>query len=586
MNERLTKIRAILDNEHLSGCIIPTGDPHCSEYVPDYYKVREWASGFTGSSGVLVITRSSAALWTDSRYYIQAEKELKTSDIKVMKDGLEQTPTIEVWLNNNLKEQRKISVNSELISYTKFDDLKSKLLKMDIELIHFDATSIVWNERPPLPTKPIYQIPDIEVISRIKLKILSQKIFENSDIDAHIITSLSQICWLLNLRGSDIKYTPVFLSYMYMTKEKTVLFVDVNKLSKDIIRKLENDNIEIKKYDEFYTYIENLKTTEKYKVLIDRKTLNAKLHEILSKKRCLLESKENSPIEILKSIKTRTEIAGIKKALHKDSIALCKLLDNLKEKICNETITEKDISEELCKLKSRQEGFLEESFETISAYKENGAIVHYAPGEHSKTLKPEGFLLIDTGTQYIHGTTDSTRTIALGQLTEDEKHAYTIVLKSHINLANAIFPSGTSGTQLDAFARMNHWNNHIDFGHGTGHGVGYCLSVHEGPNNISPKSSYKFSDEGVITTIEPGFYKENEFGIRLENMTVTIKQGDYLAFETLNFFPFELDAINIEMLTKDEIQWLNNYHAETYKRLSPFLKKPVAEWLKNATRAI
>jgi len=586
MNERLTKIRAILDNEHLSGCIIPTGDPHCSEYVPDYYKVREWASGFTGSSGVLVITRSAAALWTDSRYYIQAEKELKDSGIYVMKDGLEQTPTIEEWLNNNLEEQKKISINSELISYTKFDDLKSKLLKKNIELVHFDLISIVWNKRPPLPTKPIFQIPVIEVTSKIKLKLLAQKIFENSDIDAHIITSLSQICWLLNLRGSDIKYTPVFLSYMYITEEKTVLFVDINKLSKDIIYKLKDDNIEIKNYDEFYAYIDSLKVTEKYKILIDSKTLNAKLHEILSRKGCVLESKKDSPVEKLKSIKNRTEIAGIKKALHKDSIALCKLLYNLKERICNETITEKDISDDLCKLKSKDENFLEESFETVSAYKENGAIVHYAPGEHSKILKPEGFLLIDTGTQYIHGTTDSTRTIALGQLTEEEKHAYTIVLKSHINLANAIFPIGTSGTQLDTFARMNHWNNHIDFGHGTGHGVGYCLSVHEGPNNISPKSSYKFSDEGVITTNEPGFYKEDKFGIRIENMTVTIKQADYLAFETLNFFPFELDAINIEMLTENEIQWLNNYHSETYKRLSPFLKEPVAEWLKDATKAI
>jgi Xaa-Pro aminopeptidase len=586
MNKRLTKIRNTLDKENLNGCIIPTGDPHCSEYVSDYYKIREWASGFTGSSGVLVVTMTSAALWIDSRYYIQAEKELQDSGIYVMKDGLDKTPAIENWLNNHLDGQRKISINSELISYTRFEDLKSKLFKTHIELVPFDIVSKVWDNRPTLPAKPIFQLPDIEVTSQIKLKLLSQKIFENEEIDAHIVTSLSQICWLLNLRGADIKYTPLFLSYMFITENKTVLFVDINKLSENIVHKLENNNIEIKNYDEFYTYIDSFEVTEKFKILIDSKTMNAKVYEILKKRGCLLESNDISPLDKLKSIKNRTEIAGIKKALHKDSIALCNLIYNLEERICNEKLTEKNISEELLKLKSREDGFLEESFETISAYKENGAIVHYTPGKHSKNLKTKSFIVIDTGTQYIHGTTDSTRTIALGQLTQNEKHAYTIVLKSHINLADAIFPVGTSGIQLDTFARIKHWNNYMDFGHGAGHGVGYCLSVHEGPNNISPKSSYKFSDEGVVTTIEPGFYKENEFGIRLENMTVTIKQGDYLAFETLNFFPFELDAINIDMLTKDEIKWLNNYHKETYNRLSPFLKEPVAKWLKKATRMI
>jgi len=586
MNEELTEIRTILHEKELQGCIIPTGDPHCSEYVPDYYKTRKWASGFTGSAGILVVSENSAALWTDSRYHIQAEKELQDSGIILMKDGLEGTPKINEWLKLELNNNCNVSINAEMISYKKFEKLKNDLNKHNIELVDKDIISQVWKKRPMLPTGTIFDIPAIEITSKVKLRILAKNIFNNSDIDAHIVTSLTQICWLLNLRGSDIKYTPVFLSYMYITREKDVLFVDKAKLTDNIRDALTNENIDIEPYDSFYDYISTIKTQQQFKVLVDKNTLNAKLYDILVNKDITIETVDISPIDKLKSHKNRTEIAGIKMALYKDSIALCNLIYNLKKRICNEKVTEKDISNDLCKLKSKQEDFLEESFETISAYKENGAIVHYAPGEHSKILKPEGFLLIDTGTQYIHGTTDSTRTIALGQLTNDEKHAYTTVLKSHISLASAIFPSGTSGTQLDTFARINHWKNHMDFGHGTGHGVGYCLSVHEGPNNISPKSSYKFTDEGVITTIEPGFYKEYAFGIRLENMTVTIKKGDYLAFETLNFFPFELDAINTDMLTEDETKWLNNYHAETYNRLCPFLKEPVANWLKEATRTI
>jgi Xaa-Pro aminopeptidase len=588
MNEKLPKIRAILHEQGLQGCIIPTGDPHCSEYVPDYYKTREWASEFTGSNGILVVTEKSAALWTDSRYYLQAEQELHNSEIILMKDGLDGIPKIEEWLNLKLDSNSTISINAEMISYKKFAKLRVDLKKHNIELVDGDIISKVWTKRPALPTGTIFQIQAVEKTSKLKLNILANDIFGNSDIDAHIVTSLTQICWLLNLRGSDIQYTPVFLSYMYITREKIVLFIDSNKLTDNIISTLTNENIEIEPYDNFYDYIRTVKTEKNLKVLVDKNTLNARLHQILVNQDITIKTVDISPIDQLKSHKSQTEIAGIKKALHKDSISLCNMFYNIRERICNEQVTEQDISNELCKLKSKHDGFIEESFETIAAYKENAAIVHYTPKQNSKILQPKGLLLVDTGTQYTHGTTDSTRTIALGPLTEEEKKAYTIVLKSHITLACTTFPKGTSGIQLDTFAKMHYWKNHMDFGHGTGHGVGYCLSVHEGPNSISPRSSYKFEKAGLVTTIEPGFYKENKFGIRLENMTVTVEDtdNDYLRFETIHFFPFERDAINKDMMTDNELKWLNNYHAEIYSRLSPFLKEPVANWLKEATKTM
>ncbi len=572
-------------NNNIDACIIPTGDPHCSEYLPNHYKIRQWASGFTGSAGILVVTTDNAALWTDSRYYIQAEKELKQSGILMMKDekGVSQ---IHEWIADQTINKARVSINAELVAYKKFEKLRNDFNSKSLELIDYDIISQIWFDRPPLPTGKIFRIPD--ALSRSdRIKLLSRKLFDNRDIDTHIITSPAQICWLLNLRGSDIQYTPVFLSYMLISKTNTTLFVNINKLPKDIHDDLLLNGIDIQPYDCFIKYIQNLEKNKLKKVLIDSNTLNARLHRIL-KDKFSIEDDKTAPIDKLKAVKSINEIAGIKKALHKDSVSLCKLIYNLKERISNEMLTEKDISIELHDLKAKHQDFIEESFETICAYKENAAIIHYAPGNKDpKILKNEGLLLIDTGTQYLHGTTDSTRTIALGNLTDAEKFAYTIVLKSHIALACAMFPKGTTGAQLDTFAKMHYWENYMDFGHGTGHGVGFCLSVHEGPNNISPRSTFEFKEKGLVTTIEPGFYKENEFGIRLENIALTIEDdNDFLRFETLNFFPFEREAILTDILTNNEIDWLNNYHTETYNRLAPFLKEPIVQWLKEATRPI
>ena len=572
-------------NNNIDACIIPTGDPHCSEYIPDYYKIREWASGFTGSAGSLVVTTKSAALWTDSRYYIQAEKELMQSGILMIKDGKGESK-IHEWIANQSINVAKISINAELVAYKIFEKLKDDFSSKSLELIDYDIISQIWIDRPALPTGKIFQIPDAH--SRAdKTKQLSCKLFDNRDIDTHIITSPTQICWILNLRGSDIQYTPVFLSYMLLTKTNTTLFVDINKLPKEIYDDLLLEGIDIQPYECFIKHIQNLEKNLSKKILIDNNTLNARLYKNLIDK-FTIEADKIAPTDKLKAVKSMDEIGGIKKALHKDSISLCKLIYNLQKRIAIETFSEKDISIELRNLKAKHKDFIEESFETICAYKENAAIIHYTPGDKdSKVLRPEGLLLIDTGTQYLHGTTDSTRAIALGDLTEEEKFAYTIVLKSHIALTCAIFPKGTTGTQLDTFAKMQYWKNHMDFGHGTGHGVGFCLSVHEGPNNISPRSTFEFTEEGLVTTIEPGFYQEGAFGIRLENMTLTIEDdNDFLRFETLNFFPFEREAILTNILTNNEISWLNNYHAETYSRLAPFLKQPIAEWLKEATQPI
>jgi len=593
IKERLSKLRDLMKKYNITVYLIPGVDPHQSEYLPELWKRRHWISGFTGSAGDVVVTLDKAGLWTDSRYFLQAEEQLKGSTIDLFKVGLPETPSIEKWLYDNLTENDVVGFDPYLMTFSYFNELKSILDKKNIKLKSIDENlvDIIWTDQPDLPSDKVY-LHDIKYSgesTQDKIKKIQKKL-EELNQDVHIISSLDSIAWLYNIRSNDILYTPVVISYAAIEKDNAKLFVKLSKIDEATKKELGKD-IQLYDYYKFSNYLKEI-NQKKLNVFLDKATATYKMVETLQN--CNLYFAE-SPIVLFKAIKNDIQIEGFKNSHIRDGVAMVKFLYWLKNNIEKEKITEISASEKLKEFRAQQELFVDLSFETIAGYKEHGAIVHYTSSKETDVeLKREGIFLIDSGGQYLDGTTDITRTIALGEPTSEQKKMFTLVLKGHIDLAITSFPVGTVGKQLDTIARKPLWDNGLNYGHGTGHGVGHFLGVHEGPHAIS---FYRCKGDalvpGMITSNEPGFYKAGEYGIRIENLVYVTEDRDkssdefkFYKFENLTMCPIDLNLINKSLLNKEEIDYLNKYHKEVYEKLSPFLNEEEKNWLKEKTRAI
>ena len=592
MNEtilnRIEKLRQVMQKEHLSAFIIPSSDAHNSEYIPNYWKCREWISGFDGSAGTVVITLNEAALWTDSRYFIAAEEQLKGTNIVLMKDGLASTPSISEWLGDVLSNVHspEVGINGTTSCNNEVEELKRSLQqKGGITLrTNFDPFNIIWTDRPSLPTEEIF-IHSLEyagIDCETKINHLQQYLKDNGR-DGILVSQLDSIAWLLNLRGNDIPCNPVFVAYLLVTQNRTTLYINRCKLNNEVLAYLNEKHIETKEYNEIVPALSNY---SEYNLQLDGNEISYTLYHAASKTKIV---NQPSPIQSMKAIKNETEVNGFRNALKRDGVALVKFLIWLEKAVPKGGETELSIAHKLEQFRSVQPLYKGISFDTIAAYQAHGAIVHYEPTEETNVeLKPEGFLLLDSGAQYLDGTTDITRTIPLGELTNEQKHVYTLVLKAHIGLAQTIFPEGTNGTQLDIMAREPLWKEGLNFGHGTGHGVGSFLNVHEGPQQIRMQYRPAPFFENTTITNEPGIYLQDKFGVRIENiMLATLYMhsdfGRFLQFESLTLCPIQTDPIKIQLLTNEELEWLNNYHKKVFQLLSPLLEPQEVAWLKEKT---
>jgi len=589
INDRITLLRKQMLDNQIDAYIIPSSDPHQSEYSPSHWLSREWISGFTGSAGTVIITQDYAGLWTDSRYFIQAEEELAASEFVLHKIINRSQPEHIIWLKDHLKPLSQVAIDAPLFSVNQKNAYQTILTTNEINLkLTQDLISTIWNNRPEIPTSPIFD-------HHIKFsgKSREDKIYDvqlkmkTCNVDYHIIPTLDDIAWLLNLRGKDVKCNPVFVSYVILSLEECFLFVNEIKINNVLKDQLAKDHIIIKSYNSILPFLNALKSTDR--ILIDSSVVNLSLQEALSHTQV---KNGKMPSQLAKSKKNKIEIENISKSMIKDGVALTHSFFELEQVLNERTITEYEFAEVIIKNRSAQELYFGESFNPIVGYNENGAIVHYNPTkENSATIQSKGILLVDSGGQYFDGTTDITRTIALSEPTKEQKNAYTRILKGNIALANAIFPYGTTGGQLDILARQYLWQDQLNFSHGTGHGVGFFLNVHEGPHSISPgysKMSSQKIELGMLTSNEPGYYKANEYGIRIENLLLTIeaeKEG-FLKFETVTLFPIETSLIDINLMTSNEINWLNNYHILVYEKLSPHLDEKYRLWIKDKCQKI
>ena len=577
----------IMDKERLDAFIIPTNDPHMSEYTPAHWQVREWLSGFTGSAGTLVITKEWTGLWTDSRYHLQAAQQLRGTKITLFKEGLKETPTIAQQLKNTLKKGCTIGIDGQMMSISEFTNLSNRL-----QGYKFNTTSklisSLWPERPPLPTSECFQFEDIFAgeETKSKLKRIRESFLKESN-KILLVTAFDEIAWILNLRGDEIQNNPVVISFLLISDDKCELFIDRRKVNTQIGNYLFHQEVIIREYNTIYPYLSEFRDLT---IQYDPTQTNVQLKSALDQS--ITEVLAPSPIAQLKAIRNTIEIKNLKTAMKKDGVAMVQFLIWLEESIAKKKITELDVVSKLYELRSKQENFKGESFDTIAGYKEHGAIVHYSANtETNKTLEPNGLLLVDSGAQYLEGTTDLTRTIALGDLSQAEIDDYTLVLKGHIALASAVFPQGTRGAQLDVLARLPLWKNRKNFLHGTGHGVGHYLCVHEGPQSIRMNENPIALELGMVTSNEPGVYIDNSHGVRIENLTLVAKEaegmyGDYYKLETLTLCPICTKGINKNLLSGEEIEWLNNYHKEVFNTLKPLLNNQEQKWLKEATKSL
>lgn len=594
MRQQLAALRREMKAEGIDAYIIPTTDFHGSEYVNEYFKCREFVSGFTGSAGTLLVTADWAGLWTDGRYFLQAADQLRGSCIDLMKEREPDVPTIDEFLTKNLPEGSCLGFDGRVVSYREAQGYEEHFkIRWDVDLAGriWDGWNQGENEnqgetRPELIPSPIYDIP-LSVTGESadsKLNHLRQAMKEKG-ADMHLMTSLEEIAWLYNLRGNDVEHTPVFYAFAIIGRENEKLYVLDESFASDADRKVAACLPETTEILPYFRVFDDLKNLPAGKLLLSEERVSYAMAK------CLPESVEiiddANPAELMKAIKNETEISCTKQAHIKDGAAVVQFIYWVK-KAAGSTLTETDAADYLLECRRRQKGFHDLSFSTIAAYGPNGAVVHYDPSpETCMTLKPEGFILVDSGGQYDDGTTDITRTIALGPLTENMKKHYTLVLKSHIALATAHFPEGTTGAELDGIARAPLAAEGLNFNHGTGHGVGHILSVHEGPNTISPRGTDCRITEGMITSDEPGLYLTGEYGIRLENEILCVKGEDgMLEFEPITWCPWEREAILPEMLTEKEKKWLNDYHRRVYEILKPLLDDDTADWLKTQTADI
>ncbi len=575
--------------------IIPTQDFHESEYVSEYFMTRKYMSGFTGSNGTLVVTKDEAGLWTDGRYFIQAAKQLEGTTIDLYKMGEEGVPTTTKFLKDKLNNKSTIGFDGRVISTSYGLKLEEELKHKEISIVYDkDLVDEIWEDRPSLTKEPAFLL-DIKYAGKSfadKLEDL-RTVMKEKGASSHIITSLDDIAWLFNIRGQDIPYNPVILAYSVITLEQIFLFLDKDKLDDQITSSLEADGIILKDYNNIYTFVKDLLSNEV--VLLDKKKVNYAIYQNLNK--CIKVIDEDNPTVLMKAIKNPVEIENLKKAHIKDGVAFTKFMYWLKTNIGKIEITEISASYYLEECRKAQDGFIDLSFDTISAYKENAAMMHYsATAESNKTLKPEGLYLVDSGGQYYQGTTDITRTMALGPVEPEQKKHFTAVLRSMLNLSNAKFLHGCIGLNLDILARGPIWDMDLDYKCGTGHGVGYLLNVHEGPNSFRWKydqnnPNHSVIEDGMVTTNEPGVYIEGSHGIRTENELLCRKgakneYGQFMYFETITFAPIDLDAIDLDYLSQIDRDRLNSYHKQVYEKISPYLNDDEKVWLKEYTRKI
>lgn len=590
INQRLESLREVMRREHLSAFIFPSTDAHQSEYVADHWQGRTWISGFNGSAGTAVVTMKSAALWTDSRYFLAAEEQLKGTEFQLMKLKIEGTPTISEWLAQELQgENAEVGLDGMVNSYHETMGLIADLRKSGGITVrtNFDPLGLIWTDRPAIPANPV-EIQPMEFagesvaskISRIRTALRQRH------ADGMLISALDDIAWTLNLRGTDVHCVPVFVSYLLISSQQVSLYVDSAKINDEVKAYLTENGISLYPYNKV---AEGLERYSEYNILLDGDETSyflwktVKCQEIIAGK---------SPIPAMKAQKNDREIAGFRQAMLRDGVAMVKFLRWLKPAVEAGGQTEISIDRKLTSLRAEQHLFRDISFDTIAGYQAHGAIVHYeATPETDVALKPEGLILIDSGAQYQDGTTDITRTIALGPVTEEMKHVYTLVLKGHIQLELAKFPDGASGTQLDALARECMWREGYNYLHGTGHGVGSYLSVHEGPHQIRMEWKPTPLRADMTVTDEPGLYLSGKFGVRIEN-TLLIKDyqttefGKFLQMESLTLCPIDLTPVDFSMLQPEEIEWLDTYHRDVFEKLSPYLEGEDLEWLKEATHPV
>ena len=591
INQRLASLREVMKREHLAAFIFPSTDAHQSEYVADHWLGRAWISGFNGSAGTAVVTMTSAALWTDSRYFLAAEEQLHGTEFQLMKLRIPGTPSIAEWLGKELADvaSPEVGLDGWVNSYAATSSLISDLRKAGGITVrtNLDPLAEIWKDRPSIPENPV-EIQPLEYAGEDATSKIQRirKALRTYHADGMLVSALDDLAWTLNLRGTDVHCNPVFVGYLLIASDKVSLFVDEAKVSAEVRAYLEAHGVSLYNYN---MVEDGLKEYSEYNILLDGNETSYYLWKTV---KCQEIVAKTSPIPAMKAVKCEAEIAGYRRAMLRDGVAMVKFLKWLVPAVEAGGQTEMSVDRKLTSLRAEQDLFRDISFDTIAGYQAHGAIVHYeASAETDAPLKPEGLLLLDSGAQYQDGTTDITRTIALGPVTEEMKHIYTLVLKGHIQLELAKFPDGASGTQLDALARECMWREGLNFLHGTGHGVGSYLNVHEGPHQVRMEYMPAPLRSGMTVTDEPGLYLAGKFGVRIEN-TLLIKDymetefGKFLQMESLTLCPIDTAPIDVDMLLPEELKWLNSYHAEVYAKLAPYLDEEEQIWLKNATKPI
>lgn len=590
IKERLMKLREEMNKEGMQAYIIPTSDFHETEYVSEYFAARKYMSGFTGSAGVLVVLLDKAGLWTDGRYFIQAANQLAGSGIDLMKQGQEDTPSIEEYIITNLTQGSVVGFDGRVMNVNDANKYKQAFMMHDIKMVtDKDLVGRIWDDRPALPCTQTFHYDEKYAGKSISEKLTQvREAMKGYNCRSHIVTKIDEIAWLYNLRAHDVPHFPVALAYTIIKENDAMIYIDASRLDEESKTLFAQNHIQVKDYEAIY---EDVKTLEG-PVLVDGNFVNSKIVYSLNTEIVYAQD----PIVLLKAMKNETELANTRNAHIKDGVACTKFMYWLMQNV-NNGISEMSAQEKLQELRKEQADYLEDSFNTICAYKEHAAMMHYSSTEETNVeLKPEGMLLVDSGGQYLDGTTDITRTFVLGSITEEEKKWFTLALKGHIRLEKANFLYGCRGLNLDILARGPLWDLDMDYQCGTGHGVGHLSNVHEAPNGFRWKIVPERNDscvleEGMITSNEPGVYVEGEFGIRHENEMVVVKgnknfYGQFMHFETLTFVPFDRKGIDKSLLSEDELAWLNDYHASVYEKISPFLTNEEAEWLKEACRPL
>lgn len=593
--ERLAALRSLMKEHKVDAYLVPTDDFHCSEYVGEHFKCRKFITGFTGSAGTAVITQTEAGLWTDGRYFIQAAAQLQGTGITLYKMGEEGVPTIEEYLKTTLTAGQCLGFDGRTMTAKYGEALENELKKKEVSIAcHLDLVGDIWSDRPALSCKPVWAL-DLKYAGRPRNEKFAaiRKAMAEKKADYFLLTSLDDIAWLLNLRGNDIACNPVFLSYLVMTQSQIWLFAQEEAFPAEILKALKQDGVTLQPYNSIYTFVTTL--PEGSSVLLDGTSANYTLKKSLPAQVRIVE--EVNPTLLPKATKNSVEVANMKKAHIRDGVAVTKFIYWLKQNVGKTEITELSAAEKLEEFRSQGEHYIGPSFDPIISYGPHAAIVHYsATPETNVPLQPKGMMLADTGGQYLEGTTDITRTIVLGETTDKEKEYFTRVLRGNLNLAAAKFPYGATGKNLDYLARGPLWEVGADYNHGTGHGVGFLLNVHEGPNSINWKvrpggKEPCVLEEGMVTSDEPGFYVEGEFGIRHENLIVCQKVdktefGQFMCFQYLTLVPFDLDAVVPELMSEKERRLLNSYHKTVYEKISPYMNEEEKVWLKEATREI